>query len=145
MKNTILAITLTVIVIGGGWFYYNFTQYAPKTYVKDTEVATKNENGSSTTTTVSATVNTTTGDTTKIIQSYSLTDISTHGDASSCYTAISDSVYDLTMWVNIHPGGKGAILSICGKDGTDAFINKHKGGEKFMKILARYKIGNLFN
>lgn len=143
MKNTIFAIIIAILAVGGGWYYYNFTQYAPKTYVKSVNEITKTETGSATTTPTNVAVNTVTGETTKIIPLYALTDISSHNNTDSCYSAISGSVYDLTMFVNIHPGGKSAILSICGKDGTDAFMNQHRGGSKFMKILTRYKIGNL--
>ncbi|MCX6757126.1 MAG: cytochrome b5-like heme/steroid binding domain-containing protein [Candidatus Nomurabacteria bacterium] len=141
MKNTIFAIMLTVLVIGGGWFYYNFTQYAPKTYVKDIEVTNSDDTANKNI--ISTTINTETGTTSTTTPLFTLTSIASHKDASSCYSVISKSVYDLTMWVNIHPGGKGAILSICGRDGTEAFMNQHKGGDKFMKILSRYKIGNL--
>jgi len=121
---------LFILILGSGWYYFNFRQYAPTTYVTDTA------NGSITTNSITGATSTTT-------PTYTLADISSHNNASSCYSIVSNSVYDLTMWVNIHPGGKGAILSLCGHDGTDAFMNKHKGGDKFMKILARYKIGNL--
>lgn len=131
MKKIIIAIVLGVALIGaagGAWYYMNFTKYAPTTYVTDTE------NGAVTT-------DTTTGETSTTTPSYTQAEIASHKDATSCYTVISGSVYDLTMWVNMHPGGKGAILSLCGVDGTERFMNKHKGGEKYMGILARYKIG----
>lgn len=142
MKKTIFAIILIILAILGGWYYYNFIKYAPKTYVKDSQVVTQTENGSNTTN-VSTTVNTATGETTKVTPTYKLADISSHNNASSCYSIVSGSVYDLTMWVNLHPGGKSAILSMCGNDGTDAFMNEHNGKAKFMKILARYKIGTI--
>ncbi len=131
MKKIIIAIVLGVALVGaagGAWYYMNFTKYAPTTYVTDTE------NGAVTT-------DTTTGETSTTTPSYTQTEVASHKDATSCYTVISGSVYDLTMWVNMHPGGKGAILSLCGVDGTERFMNKHKGGEKYMGILARYKIG----
>lgn len=142
MKNTIFAIILIALAGLGGWYYYNFIKYAPKIYVEDSQVVSQTENGSETKS-VSTTVNTVTNETTKVTPTYTLADISLHNNVSSCYSTISSSVYDLTMWVNLHPGGKGAILSMCGNDGTDAFMNEHRGGSKFMKILARYKIGNL--
>jgi cytochrome b involved in lipid metabolism len=74
---------------------------------------------------------------------FTTADVSTHTTAVSCYSVIQGSVYDLTMWVNAHPGGKGAILSLCGIDGTEKFMNQHHGGKKFMDILSRFKIGTL--
>lgn len=58
---------------------------------------------------------------------YTMTDIQAHSDANSCRTTVNGSVYDVTVWINQHPGGKNAILSLCGKDGSEAFGNKHGG------------------
>lgn len=131
MKKIIIAIVLGALLLGaagGIWYYMNFTKYAPTTYVTDTKDGP-------------ITTDTATGETSTTTPIYTQTEIASHKDAASCYTIISGSVYDLTMWVNLHPGGKGAILSLCGIDGTERFMNKHKGGEKYMGILARYKIG----
>ena len=132
MKNTTIALLCTVLIIGGVgvWYYTKFTQYAPKQYVTDT-------------TTGSVTTNTETNTTSTTTPTFTLADVATHKDATSCYTAISGSVYDVTMWVNMHPGGPAKILSICGIDGTDAFMNQHHGKPKFMTILGRFKIGTL--
>lgn len=133
MKKIILIILgiITIIgIVGAGWYYFNFQKYAPDTYVTDTPSG-------------QITTNTTTGIISTSTPTYTLVDISTHKDATSCYSAINNSVYDLTMWINLHPGGKGAILSICGIDGTEKFMNQHRGKPKFMTILARYKIGTL--
>ncbi len=132
MKTTHIIGTLIIIVIAGAgiWWYINFTTYAPKEHVKETPTG-------------SITVNATTGVETPVIKSFTATEVATHKDQSSCYTSINSSVYDLTLWVNLHPGGKERILSICGIDGTDRFMKKHHGGQKYLSILARYKIGVL--
>lgn len=74
---------------------------------------------------------------------FTMSDVATHADAASCYTAINGSVYDLTAFVNRHPGGAGKILSICGKDGTAAFQGKHGGMALQESTLAGMKIGTL--
>jgi cytochrome b involved in lipid metabolism len=130
MKKIILSLVGIAIVLGGGWFYKSWTTYAPTTYVTDTPSG-------------SITTNTTTNTTSTTTPTYTLADIAKHNDATSCYSAISGSVYDLTLWINMHPGGKGTILSICGIDGTQAFMNQHHGRPKYMAILARFKIGVL--
>lgn len=142
MKKIITIVIAGIAIIGvavGVWYYMNFTTYAPKTYITET----KTTDATGTTTVTTTTVNTETGTEVAGSPVFTLAEISTHNSATSCYTSISGTVYDLTMWVNMHPGGKGAILSICGIDGTDRFMNKHKGGEKYMNILERYKIGKL--
>jgi len=75
--------------------------------------------------------------------SYSLADVSSHNNAASCWTAINGGVYDLTSWVSQHPGGEGAILSICGVDGSAAFNDQHGGQRRPENILEKYKIGLL--
>lgn len=134
-STTILIIVLVILLGGGLWVWKTLDTYTPSTYVQET----KESDGSTTVTTV----NTDTGTSTPGAPSFTLAQIAAHKDATSCYTAISGKVYDLTAWVNLHPGGKAAILSICGIDGTQAFMNQHHGAKRQMDILARYYIGNL--
>lgn len=133
MKRKLKSWQIIVVVIFsmfGIWYYYNFVKYAPSVYVKDTIRGLETIN----------TVNNTTSSTTP---KYLLSDVVMHKDEKSCYSVINGNVYDLTMWINLHPGGKDRILSICGIDGTEKFMNKHKGGQKFMNILSRFRIGVL--
>jgi len=74
---------------------------------------------------------------------YSLKEVETHNSKESCWSIIRKSVYDLTSWINRHPGGEKAILSICGKDGTQFFENQHGGAEKPEKILSQFEIGKI--
>ena len=74
---------------------------------------------------------------------YAMTEIAKHDSESSCWTVIDAGVYDLTTWISQHPGGPGAILGICGKDGTSAFRGQHGNAQKQENILATFKIGTL--
>jgi cytochrome b involved in lipid metabolism len=134
-KTALFSIIGIIILALIGWVGYNYVRYTPGTYVQETV----NTDGTTTTTTV----NTDTGTTTPGAPALTMATIGAHASASSCYTVISGKVYDLTMWVNLHPGGRAAILSLCGKDGTAPFMNQHHGAQKQMDILARYYIGNL--
>lgn len=49
------------------------------------------------------------------------TEVATHNSANSCWMIIDNKVYDLTSYINLHPGGKRTILDYCGRDGTSAF------------------------
>lgn len=133
-KPIILSIIAIIILAVGFWVYSNWSNYAPDVYVTETETATGTE---------VSTVDTTNNTVTPGAPTYTLADVSTHSNASSCYTVINGSVYDLTMWVNMHPGGKQAILSLCGVDGTARFTAKHSGDEKPGATLVRFKIGVL--
>lgn len=74
---------------------------------------------------------------------YTLTSISGHNSATSCYSAINGQVYDLTDWVDRHPGGRMAILMICGKDGSALFNSQHGSSHRVANLLAQFQIGTL--
>lgn len=74
---------------------------------------------------------------------YTLSQISTHDSATSCWSAINGNVYDLTDWVDRHPGGRMAILMICGKDGSPLFNMQHGSSGRVSQILNTFKIGSL--
>jgi cytochrome b involved in lipid metabolism len=74
---------------------------------------------------------------------YAMADVQKHNSATTCWSAVNGTVYDLTSWVNAHPGGKAAILMICGKDGSALFNAQHGGSGKVANILAKFKIGAL--
>jgi cytochrome b involved in lipid metabolism len=56
---------------------------------------------------------------------------------------ISENVYDLTAWIGDHPGGAGAIVSLCGTDGTQGFLAMHRNQSKPESRLAGYLLGPL--
>ncbi len=74
---------------------------------------------------------------------FTAVEVAKHNDQNSCYTIISGSVYDLTSYIFKHPGGPGKVLTICGQDGTSAFMGKHGGQSKMEQTLASLKIGAL--
>lgn len=78
-----------------------------------------------------------------LVDRYTLSEVETHADAASCWTVVRDGIYDLTTWIDQHPGGADKILALCGKDGTEAFNNKHGGSVKQENQLASMKIGEL--
>lgn len=74
-----------------------------------------------------------------------MAEVSMHNSAASCYSVVSDKVYDLTTWIGKHPGGAEAIKRICGVDGTAGFSGKHGGQSQPESTLTQYFIGNLEN
>jgi len=61
----------------------------------------------------------------------------------SCYTIINGQVYDVTSAITSHPGGKFAILKMCGIDSTEMFTKKHGESEKAKTGLEDLYIGDL--
>ncbi len=72
-----------------------------------------------------------------------MSDVAAHSNASSCWSVIDNTVYDLTSWIPQHPGGQQAILQLCGKDGSEKFNDQHGGMEPMVTVLAGFKIGEL--
>jgi len=77
----------------------------------------------------------------------SLIEISKHNNAQSCWMVISGKVYDLTGFLNRHPGQASAILPNCGKDGTNAYATKGGKGSDHSSyaknLLVSYYIGDV--
>jgi cytochrome b involved in lipid metabolism len=74
---------------------------------------------------------------------YTMERVKANGTSSSCWAVISGNVYDLTKWIGSHPGGSGAITSLCGTDGTSEFLAMHRGQGKPEARLAGYLLGPL--
>ncbi len=74
---------------------------------------------------------------------YTMAKVKSNDSAASCWTVIDGYVYDLTKWIGQHPGGSGAIKSICGVDGSAAFNGQHDGQSKPGARLSGYLLGPL--
>lgn len=72
---------------------------------------------------------------------YTAEEVAKHNTAEDCWSIVDGNVYDLTDWVNQHPGGAGAISKMCGTDATQAFQGKHGGAEGPAKALERHLLG----
>ena len=80
---------------------------------------------------------------TPTIAGYTMEQVKANNTAQKCWSAINGQVYDLTTWISSHPGGASAITSMCGTDGTTAYINQHKGQTQPASRLAGYLLGPL--
>jgi len=74
---------------------------------------------------------------------YTIANVKANASATSCWTVIKGNVYDLTAWINQHPGGSSSIKSLCGIDGSAAFAAQHQGQSKPESRLAGYLLGPL--
>ncbi|XAR60967.1 hypothetical protein NMG60_11034532 [Bertholletia excelsa] len=52
---------------------------------------------------------------------FSLAEVSEHNNSKDCWLVISGKVYDVTKFLEDHPGGDEVLLSATGKDATDDF------------------------
>lgn len=74
---------------------------------------------------------------------YTMAKVKANNSSKSCWSVINGNVYDLTKWINSHPGGSSFILGMCGTDGTDAFTGRHGGQGRPTSTLAGYLLGPL--
>jgi tetratricopeptide (TPR) repeat protein len=70
-------------------------------------------------------------------------EVKKHNSAIDCWSIIDGNVYDLTNWVESHPGGNERITAICGKDGTSSFLGKHSNSNSAKSQLNRFELGKL--
>ena len=74
---------------------------------------------------------------------YTMAQVKANSSEKSCWAVVDDYVYDLTKWINSHPGGPGSIISLCGTDATAAFKAQHQNQSKPAVKLDSYKLGPL--
>jgi hypothetical protein len=74
---------------------------------------------------------------------YTMEKVKANNSATSCWSVIRGNVYDLTKWINQHPGGSGAIRGLCGTDGSAEFTAKHQGQSNPESRLTSYLLGPL--
>ncbi|MDA2993562.1 MAG: cytochrome b5-like heme/steroid binding domain-containing protein [Actinomycetota bacterium] len=80
---------------------------------------------------------------TTVAAGYTMAQVRANNGRAKCWTVISENVYDLTAWIGDHPGGAGAIVSLCGTDGTQGFLAMHRNQSKPESRLAGYLLGPL--
>lgn len=132
-KNIIISAIIGIIIIAGAFFAVFGSSLKNLSQDTDVQVAAPVADTPKMPTTPAAPA--ATGKT--------MADVAMHNSASSCWSAINGQVYDLTNWVNAHPGGKASILMICGKDGSPLFNAQHGGDRRPATILEKYLIGSL--
>ena len=141
MKKYIIYGVVAIILVASFYIWNTEKTYSPA----KNEQASSTSLTTSTTTTQTPPTNTTTKPPVSIptqeAGTFTAVQVKKHNSETSCYSTINRNVYDLTEWINKHPGGKLAILAICGRDGSTAFNLKHGGKEKQESTLTKFKIG----
>ena len=86
-------------------------------------------------------------------KAYTLSEVAQHASRDDCWAIISGDVYDLTEFINRHPGGD-EILRACGTDATTLFNSRQTQDGQWvgsgtphsqaaMEQLAKLKIGTV--
>ncbi|KAJ1324312.1 nitrate reductase (NAD(P)H) [Microdochium nivale] len=73
---------------------------------------------------------------------YSAKDVASHRGADDAWMVVHDEVYDISKYIQDHPGGVEVLLESLGTDASEAFDNAGHS-EDASEIMARYRIGKL--
>ncbi|CAN2187632.1 Cytochrome b5-like heme/steroid binding domain containing protein [Candidatus Nanopelagicaceae bacterium] len=74
---------------------------------------------------------------------YTMAKVKENNSAASCWSVVNGNVYNLTQWINSHPGGPSAIRGLCGVDGSSSFNGRHGRQSNPNETLASYLLGPL--
>ncbi|EPS41998.1 hypothetical protein H072_4055 [Dactylellina haptotyla CBS 200.50] len=73
---------------------------------------------------------------------FTYSQVGEHDTKESLWVVIDEKVYDVSKFVDEHPGGEEVMLDVAGQDGTEAFEDVGHSDEA-REILAQYIVGNL--
>ncbi|CAH1968558.1 unnamed protein product [Acanthoscelides obtectus] len=73
---------------------------------------------------------------------FSLEEVKKHSDNKSTWVVIHNNVFDVTAFLNEHPGGEEVLLEQAGKDASEAFEDVGHSSDA-RDLMTKYKIGEL--
>ncbi|RKF81913.1 putative cytochrome b5 [Golovinomyces cichoracearum] len=73
---------------------------------------------------------------------FTYAEVSEHSEKEDLYMVIEEKVYDVSKFVDEHPGGEEVMLDVAGQDATEAF-NDVGHSDEAREILSRMHIGDL--
>ncbi len=76
-------------------------------------------------------------------EGYTWREVRKHNTAKSLWMVVHGRVYDITTWVDKHPGGREQLLLYAGRDATYPFISHHPFTCTANKMLKKFDIGHL--
>ncbi|EKU21754.1 delta 5 fatty acid desaturase [Nannochloropsis gaditana CCMP526] len=76
-------------------------------------------------------------------KSYTWQEVAEHNTEKSLWVTVRGKVYDISSWVDNHPGGKEILLLAAGRDITYAFDSYHPFTEKPTQVLNKFEIGRV--
>lgn len=68
-------------------------------------------------------------------------EVARHTSRNDCYLIINNKVYNVSSYIDSHPGGAQRILDYCGNEATGIFASIHSNYA--WDLLGNYFIGNL--
>ena len=112
MKKEFIFGLIMVLIVGAGLFFVFNKKEEKKEKIKTSKV-------------VSPVVTKKIEQETSKKSSFSMSDLAKHNNENDCWIVIDGKVYDVTNYIESHPGGK-VMANFCGQDGSLAFATKGK-------------------
>jgi len=73
---------------------------------------------------------------------YTLKEIAKHNKQTDIWLILANKVYDVTSFINDHPGGVEIFMEVAGKNATDGFIEAgHVSNYSIVQMLKDFLIG----
>ncbi|XP_046585217.1 cytochrome b5-like isoform X1 [Haliotis rubra] len=79
---------------------------------------------------------------TEKLKTYRLSEVKQHKDSKSSWLIIHNQVYDVTKFLEEHPGGEEVLLEQAGDDATESFEDVGHSTDA-RELMKDYLIGNL--
>jgi len=76
------------------------------------------------------------------LKKYSLEEVNKHISSESCWVIIHDKVYDMSKFLDEHPGGEEVLLEVAGKVATEPFEDVGHSTDA-REMMQEYLIGEL--
>ncbi|KAF2898836.1 hypothetical protein ILUMI_07341 [Ignelater luminosus] len=73
---------------------------------------------------------------------YTREEVKKHNDNQSTWIVIHNNIYDVTPFLNEHPGGEEVLLEQAGRDGSEAFEDVGHSSDA-RELMVKYKIGEV--
>ncbi|KAL8564637.1 hypothetical protein ACOMHN_032193 [Nucella lapillus] len=77
-------------------------------------------------------------------RTYTRNDVAEHCDVTDCWIIVEEKVYDVTKFLEEHPGGADIIVEYAGGDASAAFYDKGHSRDA-VTMLGDYYVGQLRN
>ena len=71
-----------------------------------------------------------------------MSEVAKHSKPDDCWLTVNETVYDVSKFMNEHPGGKKTLSDAAGKDATALFMSNHDPSI-LESVASTYKIGTL--
>ncbi|GLJ44259.1 hypothetical protein SUGI_0925290 [Cryptomeria japonica] len=73
---------------------------------------------------------------------YSFEEVSSHNTQNDCWIIVNSKVYDVTSYLEEHPGGDDVLLLATGKDATEDFEDAGHSTDA-REIMEKYYVGEI--